>query len=121
MEHPTPGKTGWGIGLGLGFILGWTYAQEALPYTSHMLLAFFVAAGIGFAFPQQAWRWGVAVTLGALAGDVIDIIVDVRRDPTAHNLWPLEIAFLAGATLLSASAGAYAGTLLRGRPGEPDT
>lgn len=41
------------------------------------------------------------------------VIVDTIRDPTSHNLWPLEVAMMAVLGFGAAFAAALAGRLLR--------
>jgi hypothetical protein len=42
---------------------------------------------------------------GTLAAQGVVILVDVQRDPTAHNLFPIELCGAALVTALGASAG----------------
>ena len=37
------------------------------------------------------WRWAVLAPLLLVLGVVLNIAVDIRADPTAHNLWPFEV------------------------------
>ena len=48
------------------------------------------------------WRWMALVLLLLVLGVVLRIVVDVRADPTSHNLWPLEVlaAVIAASALL---------------------
>ena len=43
-----------------------------------------------------AWRIIVALPLLALVGVIGKIIIDVRENPTSHNLWPFEIIIWCG-------------------------
>jgi hypothetical protein len=40
---------------------------------------------------RGAWRWTVVPPLLLVAGVVLKVAVDVRIDPTSHNLWPFEV------------------------------
>jgi hypothetical protein len=40
------------------------------------------------------WRMLAAIPAALLAGDVLWIIADVSIDPTARNLWPLELLLI---------------------------
>jgi len=40
---------------------------------------------------QGWWRWALAAPLLLMAGVVLNIVVAVWLDPTAHNLWPIEV------------------------------
>ena len=37
------------------------------------------------------WRWLAAVPLAFLVADIVSILIDTSIDPTARNLWPLEL------------------------------
>lgn len=39
----------------------------------------------------DGWRWIAAVPLLFVVGAALKIILEVRADSTAHNLWPFEI------------------------------
>lgn len=45
------------------------------------------------------WRWLAAAPLALLGLDVALILVETSIDPTAHNLWPLELLFIGAAGL----------------------
>jgi hypothetical protein len=40
---------------------------------------------------QGGWKVAAAVPAAVIGFVVLRIIVDTSRDPTSHNLWPLEI------------------------------
>lgn len=64
---------------------------------------------------RGGWR-GVAIGVAILVGAwLAKIVVEVRADPTSHNLWPLEAACvsLAGLIVLGTCALARASTLAR--------
>jgi hypothetical protein len=58
---------------------------------------------------------GAAVPCAVMAR----VIVDTLRDPTSHNLWPLEVVMMAVLGFGAAFAGALAGRLLRRGLGTP--
>lgn len=65
------------------------------------ILLLFAAAVLfgGFAFVQirslsrwrGGWRLAAALPLLGVVFVVARIVLDTRRDPTSHNLWPFEI------------------------------
>jgi len=59
-------------------------------------------------FARALWV-GAAVLPAAV---VARVVYDGLRDPTAHNLWPFEVAIAIGVGLPAALAGAAAGALL---------
>ncbi len=80
---------------------------EGLSWLSFVLL---VVAGLiaGVLRPGRPWRWGVASML------LLPLVATAEMyvDSTSHNLWPLEFAFYALATV-PAALGARVGTRLR--------
>jgi hypothetical protein len=40
---------------------------------------------------QGPWRWTAVPSLLLVIGVVLNIVLDVRADPTSHNLWPFEV------------------------------
>ncbi len=49
---------------------------------------------------RGAWRYLALLSLAPLAVCVARIVVDTARDPTSHNLFPLEILMWGGSGLL---------------------
>ena len=49
---------------------------------------------------EGAWRLAAAVPALLLLAAVGRIVIDTRRDPTSHNLWPLELFLYAAVALL---------------------
>jgi hypothetical protein len=85
--------------------------------TSRQWLA---AAALTRAFSDNRFWRTVLVTSAAVPGAVFArVIVDAWRDPTSHNLWPLEIliALVMGlaVTVLGALLGSVFRRLFRGR------
>jgi hypothetical protein len=37
------------------------------------------------------WGWAALVPLLLVLGVVLRIVIDVRANPTSHNLWPFEV------------------------------
>jgi hypothetical protein len=73
-------------------------------------LLLIAALAIGFFFAsyhalrrwQGGWRLGALLPLLGVIAVVVTIVVDIRADPTAHNLWPFEVlgaVVVAGAAL----------------------
>ncbi len=62
-----------------------------------MALLLFVGFAIAEVWSLARWRsgWRVAAVLPLLGVlfVALRIVVDTRRDPTSHNLWPFEIVF----------------------------
>ena len=55
----------------------------------------------------------LVVTSAAVPGAVIArIAVEVVRDPTSHNLWPIEVVLATGVGLFCAGVGLVPGSLL---------
>jgi hypothetical protein len=52
---------------------------------------------------QGWWRWAIAAPLLLMAGVVLTIVIAIWLDPTAHNLWPIEV--LAWLALVSVAVG----------------
>ena len=48
------------------------------------------------------WGWAALAPLLLILGVVLKIVMDVRADPTSHNLWPFEVlaVVVAAAVLL---------------------
>ena len=44
---------------------------------------------------QGVWRWLAAAPLLLVGVDLVLILVSTAIDPTSHNLWPLELLFIA--------------------------
>jgi hypothetical protein len=40
---------------------------------------------------RGGWRWVALLPLLLVVGVVLRIVLDVRADPTSHNLWPFEV------------------------------
>ena len=73
-----------------------TAGDLALGFLIPPVLGTLVLAAIGapvWAFWKWrgGWRLGAAAPLAMIAFVVLRIAVDTARDPTSHNLWPLEI------------------------------
>ena len=44
---------------------------------------------------QGVWRWLAAAPLMLVGADLVLILTSTAIDPTSHNLWPLELLFIA--------------------------
>ncbi len=49
---------------------------------------------------RGGWRVAAAVPAAIILFVVLRIVTDTSRDPTSHNLWPLEILQFGGVALL---------------------
>ena len=79
-------------------------AALLLGLAALMLITFLGLEAAALVRWRGAWRVAAAVPALALAGVVSRVALDVRRDPTSHNLWPLEIAvWLLGGLMMMAS------------------
>jgi hypothetical protein len=72
---------------------------------SIVVLATIVGTGFARAMSQWRgwWRWVIAALLLLMVGVVFNIVVAIWLDPTAHNLWPIEV--LAWLALVSVVVG----------------
>jgi hypothetical protein len=59
-----------------------------------------VLSGIAIWRAKGFLKLAAAVPVVALAGTGAAIVIALDRDPTAHNLWPIEIAMVGGAGIL---------------------
>ena len=89
------------------------YAKAGLPdsiFGLGLLIAFFASAIIRYALHIPLVR--VCLTIGIAIPTVVmlRVIVEVARDPTSHNLWPLEIIIAAAIGLGVSFLGALLGT-----------
>jgi hypothetical protein len=71
------------------------------------VIGFLVAVGRSIARWRGYWRLLAVVVLLGTASWTAKIGVDLRRDPTSHNLWPLEAVFVAGLALFVLGAVAF--------------
>ena len=88
------------------------YAAVSLPHTLVTpALLVVVAAAAGLRWLGAASLWNAVWIAGAAvpAAVVARVAVDVAADPTSHNLWPFEVAFVLPVGFVSALAGAVAG------------
>lgn len=88
----------------------------AVLWASGFMLAVLGLLAGGFAWPAWAlwkwrggWRLTAAVPALMMTFVVLRIVIDVARDPTSHNLWPLEIIMFGTGSL------AIMGTLVAAR------
>ena len=66
-----------------------------------LTLGFISATGYALRTWVGVWRWIAAAPLLYVASAALKIMIEVRADPTAHNLWPFEmLATLAIASVL---------------------
>src|SRR6185503_9896052 len=91
------------------------YAKISLPdalYGAGLMGVGILAAGLrvfGKArFPTVLMVLGATVPAAVMAR----VVVDAAKDPTSHNLWPLELIIAALAGIVCSSTGALIGSLL---------
>ncbi len=79
------------------------------------LAAFLLAVGAG----TPVWRIVLVPAASVPAAVFARVAADGLRDPTSHNLWPLEVVIAAGVGLFYAFTGALVGgvsvKIVRGR------
>ena len=88
---------------------------EGLQTISLALLVVVGALGGAIAPRQSPW-----LAMATMVAFPVLAVVDMVRDPTDHNLWPMEFGMYAAESLL-AVAGAAAVALIRRRRGNPPT
>lgn len=93
------------------------------PYNSNLQAAVFYGLGLAVvgiaALALRAydaapfWKTAIVMALALPATAMLRVIVDTARDPTSHNLWPLELMLAAFYGAFCAILGAAIGQLLR--------
>jgi hypothetical protein len=112
------GRMGW-AGFGLGLVASYPFELSASNIHGAAMLgigcALVFASGLllGARRPTRVARWAFAIEAGFLFAVIARIIVDTSRDPTSHNLFPIEILFALVLTAPLAFVGAYLGLLVR--------
>jgi hypothetical protein len=76
---------------------------------------FIVSYFIAMAWTDRPWRWAILAVLGSVAGDAVAIPRDLHKDPTSHQMWPMELILLAVVVSVCALAGAFTGAHLAKR------
>lgn len=66
-------------------------AYSLVALVAIIALSFIILTIRAFLQWRRGWRWAAAVPLVLLAGVVFNIFNAIRIDPTAHNLWPIEL------------------------------
>ena len=90
------------------------YSKVSLPDTLYGAGLFVVGvlAAAARAFGKARLVAVVFVVGAAIPAAVLArVAVEVARDPTSHNLWPLEMIIAAVVGMVSSSAGALVGSL----------
>ncbi len=94
----------------------WAFEQRVnLPDALHgPVPVLLFAAGLFGVWRLRIGTWmpALAVCAAAPAAVMIRVLWDVAADPTAHNLWPLELAYALWIGLPGALIGVVAGWLL---------
>ena len=105
------GPTALAVALGIG--IGWLdlHTTEVLVAVAALLLA---GLALGFLRPRAAWRWAVPLALGLPA---MAIVGRILRLPTPE---PIHVdPLITGVAWVFASAGCYAGAMVRRIAGPP--
>jgi hypothetical protein len=95
----------------------WLIPYHRLNLPDALLGAGLVVVGIA-AFALRAWGaapfWRATMIAAASVPAVVlaRVIVDAARDPTSHNLWPLELVIAMLVGFACALAGALLGSLV---------
>lgn len=92
-----------------------TYRQAQLPDAIMGLGVVLITAGAAaLRWLKVGPTWLITLVLGGAipAAVMARVIVETSRDPTSHNLWPLEIAITLVVGCFWAGIGALAGKLL---------
>lgn len=58
-----------------------------------LFVGFVCAEVLSLARWRSGWRIAAMLPLLGVLFVAVRILVDTRRDPTSHNLWPFEIVF----------------------------
>ena len=59
-----------------------------------IVILFFSFTGLAITLMRRwhgVWRWLAALPAVALVIVILNILIGTLREPTSHNLWPLEI------------------------------
>jgi len=90
-----------------------TYAKVSLPDTLYGagLLVVAVLAAAARAFGKARLVTVILVVGAAVPAAVLTrVVVETAKDPTSHNLWPLELIIAAMVGIACSSAGALVGS-----------
>ena len=82
-----------------------------------LVIGFVVATSYALRRWRDGWRLVAALPLLGVLGVVVTIVVDIRVDPTAHNLWPFEFGIyliLALAPMIGGYVGQVCARVWRG-------
>jgi hypothetical protein len=83
-----------------------------LRYLHSMIALFVLGALLGLMRPRQWWLLGCLTISLPCVFNSINMIHDCNVNPTSHNLWPFEFAFLMSMGI-PPFAGAFLGSRLR--------
>lgn len=68
-------------------------------FAALVAIAFVIAQLWGLARWRGGWRIAALLPLAGFGFVVARLVVDTRRDPTSHNLWPFEVLIAAAVAL----------------------
>jgi hypothetical protein len=88
------------------------YAAEFPPLLITTIALALAAAGLAVARPADRWLSSAGVGVGIVVPIIVTIVLDLRRDPTSHNLAPFEILIGLAAGMPPALVGALVGGLM---------
>src|SRR3990170_1827912 len=101
----------------VGFILGAVicslpylfYSANFPPAAITAIALTLASAGLAIVRPSAKWASGFAVGAGIVVPLATVIGIDLVRDPTSHNLWPIAFVMGLGLTMPAALLGAWLG------------
>jgi len=99
---------------------GLIYGAPAPPTVFTMAASAVAAAGVALVHPGVRWRTGGGVGFGWAIAVTAQIILDITRDPTSHNLAPFEILIALVFGFPPAALGVILGNLARRHVPRPE-
>ena len=104
----------------IGFVLGTLicslpylfYSAEFPPAAITAIALALASAGLAIVRPSAKWPSGLAVGAAIIVPLATVIGIDLVRDPTSHNLWPIAFVMGLGLTMPAALLGAWVGGYL---------
>lgn len=78
-----------------------------------LLLGALAGVLAGHLLRQRLWVPVLAVTAGFVLAVLGRVVVEAARDPTSHNLWPVEVVIAGGIGLVAALIGVGVARMLQ--------